>query len=315
MTVPCTRIPVASKMRKLIPTILLLLCASFCEAQSYVPFPTDSATWFDFVHVYGNEQPPSSILMVHRIEGDSVINGANYLNVYEASSSATEYIGGLREDDDRNIWWLPSSSGTDALDLQTIVIPDPPEEVLLYSFNELAIGAPVPVNSGNSNFVVTSIDSIQVDGVYRKTYRLSCQHLLGNEDVWVEGIGSVHGLFSPLQYEFEWTLSMECFTGGNSTWDNPLTSFAGCEIPMWMEQPTPRSTSLFPAPCSDHLNLRGFGAGRCTILNAIGEVCAQHPLRADGAIPVSALEPEAYVLLFEGGGGQQRRCERFIVQR
>ena len=300
-------------MRWLITSTSLCLLAHVSMAQSYVPFPTDRAVWTDYVHVYGNGNPPSSHRTRHVLQGDTTVNGFIYKKVYVVEPGETRYMCGLREDEERNIWILPA--GPDLLGIQSIIIPDPPEEVLLYAFGQLTVGEPVSVNTSNSNFVVTSIDSFLVDDAYRKSYRLSCQHLIGSEDIWIEGMGSLHGLFSPLQYEFEWTLSMECFTQDNLAWDNPLTGLEGCDIAMAADR-IPRPTILMhPVPCSDHLNVQGFGAGYYTILNAAGQVLTQHELSGDGIIPLSMVAPGLHLLRFMSTDGHQRRTDRFVVQR
>jgi len=303
-------------MRVCLTSVCFVLCVIVCEAQSYVPFPTNSATWFDFVHTGGNEQPPSSALNEHRIAGDTLINSTIYLKLYETTSGTLDYLGGLREDDDRNIWLLPAFSGFDAFDFQTFLISDPPEEVLLYSFNDLTIGEPVAVNSGNSNYVVINIDSIDVAGTYRNRYRLSCDHLIGSQDIWIEGIGSIHGLLSPLQYEFEWALALECFSQDSINWDNPFTSFQGCDIELAAGTPIrPTSTKIFPNPCSDHLSIQGFGPGQYMVQNFIGQALSKDQLVSNGEIPVSQLEPGAYLLTIESLDGWRRTTERFVVQR
>jgi len=196
---------------------------------------------------------------------------------------------------------------------RTSATRSPPQELLLYTFDQLTMGAAVPVNQTNSNFAVVDVDSIQVGDTYRRSYHLSCSDLLGAEDVWIEGIGSVHGLPSPLQYE--WALGLECFSHEAVAWDNPVSSFEGCDIILYAAQVQEKVPSLFPVPCSDQLVSLGFGAGHYIILSTSGQVLVEGDMDDDGLIPVSMIAPGVQVLHFTSADGQRRRTDRFLIQR
>ncbi len=300
-------------MRLAVAAASFLLFTFQATGQAYVPFPTTSATWFDYIHAYGSGEPPNSIVNRHVLQGDTTINGLLYKKLVQEQTWDTVYIGALREDAGRNIWILPA--GPDAIGFQNFTYTEPPEELLLYTFDQLTMGAGVPVNSTYSNFTIVDVDSIQVGDSYRRSYRLSCSHLLGAEDVWIEGIGSVHGLLSPLQYEFEWTLGLECFSHEALAWDNPVNSFEGCDIIMHAAQAQEKEPCLFPVPCSDQLVPLGFGAGHYIILCTSGQVLVEGDMDDDGLIPVSMIAPGVHVLHFTSADGQHHRTDRFLIQR
>ena len=123
-------------MRRLLPLVLCCWVARLC-AQTYVPFPTDTAVWNGIYLWNGSPNPAEQYEIVYRhvLGGDTVLEGTAYKKLhYNAGGVAWDYYGGIREDDQRNIWYRPPGWAI----LIGDVYPQTPagtDEVLLYTFN------------------------------------------------------------------------------------------------------------------------------------------------------------------------------------
>jgi hypothetical protein len=152
-----------------------------------------------------------------KLEGDTVWNGKTYKNLYtcDADPSVSNWdIGSdylYREEAGKvfkvNFW--------------------SEQEELVYDFN-LNIGDSVYVDSiyANAYAYVTLVDSIIIDGAYHKQI-----HFDSPQDIWVEGLGSLHSPFNPIQYSFLIPGGFEllCVTNQNGTiYMNP--SYHKCYI-------------------------------------------------------------------------------------
>jgi len=128
-------------------------------------------------------------------------------------------------------------------------------EVLLYDFS-LGVGDTLILNSlSDSVRVVESIDSVLIDTQYRKRWRFVQQSNSNRE--WIEGIGSVKGLFFPLLYEFENYQHLSCYEDSNVFWLNPeLTS--DC-FSVGFENTIEKKSAviyIYPNPSSEIINLQ-----------------------------------------------------------
>lgn len=184
---------------------LLIFCFVPCGllAQTYFPFPDSNAVW----HVY-NEGIENYNQYFHYVmeEGDTVMNGQAYNKVFLYYSFDTVVVG-IREDSLKRVFFYGNPAHvTDGDKLDSV------GEYLLYQFG-LNIGDTIPlykVTQNDSPRVILSIDSVFVDGSYRKRYSVSSSDLFWT-DYWIEGIGSRAGLLGPYAYEFENRWELYCF--------------------------------------------------------------------------------------------------------
>lgn len=149
------------------------------------------------------------------MNGDTIINSINYQKIFFEileEDNGQSYIGGLREDDNKNIYFFPSEA---IIETPTgHIFPNNTEEHLIYSFNNLSIGMELPINEENTSITVQSIDSVLIGDTYRKSYHLYNDMLLGY-DYWIEGIGSTRDFLSSYTYVFEWDFWTLCMTNEN----------------------------------------------------------------------------------------------------
>ena len=197
---------------------IICVCSLF-KVQAQV-FPESDAIWN--ILIDGNEH-------YYGLSGDTIISDTIYNKLYLLNDttlvidSEDEYVGGFRQEGKR-VWFRPNRPDD--------WWPGSPRETLLYDFSK---------NVGDTiwhNIILPSlhywvmIENITasiiygiVDSEYGKTYRIS-QYIndnggligIGNRSFWIEGIGSLDGLFwflydPPMsgRYSFE----LACFKQGN----------------------------------------------------------------------------------------------------
>lgn len=117
----------------------------------------------------------------HTLNGDSSFNSHDYKKMWNYIHLTYEtFFGGLLREDSNRVYYL---------------LPGEDEEGMLYDFNAEtgdtcyivnALGdySPFPV-------YITNIDMVEYFGVERTRWFLEDEY--GNEDIWLEGIGSIYG--------------------------------------------------------------------------------------------------------------------------
>ena len=160
-----------------------LINLAFC--QDYYPFPDTNAIWNSkYDGYYGSFKERFGLY------GDTTINNQVYKKVYRIEDDSTlnlnnmTYYAAIRENTSKQIF---------------VKLTDFDEDILIYDFS-LNIGDTVISNSpyGYLNYdicVIADIDSIEVENnQYRKRFKINDWEL----DYWIEGIGSIDGLFHPI---------------------------------------------------------------------------------------------------------------------
>lgn len=235
--------------------LLLLLIGLNGFSQSYTPFPMENASW---IESYFGMQTKCGYSNFYTT-GDTVINNLTYHKVTEyfhytmsdfngncngALNEGHTYRGSYRNDSlNKKVFWI-SSNNTN--------------EILLYDFN-LQIGDTIPYNPTFGVAVVTDIDSIQVNSIYHKRYKIdSCQTgWYYDNNYIIEGIGSSRGLIYGNNCPFEQFHDLVCF-GINSNYvnlDPDPSSGTSCSFlatPMSKKQ---SEIKLFPNPAHSEINI------------------------------------------------------------
>ncbi len=170
-------------MKQLILIIAAILTISVLKGQNYIPFPIENVNWNVYYRGTCQEMPPDTILLRYTIRGDTTINDVLYKKLWlergDTINPIIEAIGGIREND-KKIYY----NG------RTIYTSTEGEEYLLYDFTK-QIGDTIKHNSQEFYSVILNIDSIIIDGTYRKRYEVDNHWFYHNPDYIVEGIGSV----------------------------------------------------------------------------------------------------------------------------
>lgn len=177
-------------MKKILLLGFMLAFLANIKGQEYVPFPLDSAIW-------------SVSNMKFSINGDTIINAKTFHKYYIQSDtvsfsfdfSKSNYIASLREEN-KQLFMIPKDSLN---------------EYLMYDFSK-SVGDTIignsflflPFNSSlyNCENIIESIDSIQIQNLYRKRIKIKSTSSIPTSPIeyWIEGIGSTNGLFFPGYY-------------------------------------------------------------------------------------------------------------------
>lgn len=139
------------------------------------------------------------------VEGDTIINSKNYKKYYFQYETNNfifnkvnaRYISALREEN-KEIYIIPKDSTNELLLYKfDINIGD---TITHWSYSPFLSYSQYNINQYKS--VVESVDSLQIDNIYRKRYKLNNNNSLPTTytEYWIEGIGSNVGLFFPGYY-------------------------------------------------------------------------------------------------------------------
>jgi hypothetical protein len=239
-------------MKKIIP-LLLLTVSTMALGQNPVSFNDSNAIWtVAKTYPHTNPQNPGFIETSTKLfgyNGDTLIGTDPWLKMYQSPDtnfiSNLSYLGNIRE-----------TNGV-------VVYMDTTNSVhTLYDFN-LQLGDSVLYSFGFGNYYlkIESIDSIMINSEYHKRFHFqepSFPPFYLNE-VWIQGIGSIHGpLFpaNPKVYETEIPDStyLTCFKTNNSIlWNNPNYTKCYINIMLNTEDLTISGIKIFPNPSSDRL--------------------------------------------------------------
>jgi len=296
----------------------LLLCGAAATAQTYVPFPTDTAVWNGLYHWNGSPDPEEqySIPYQYALGGDTAFNGTSYTKLqYSEDGTTWAYYGALREDASRNIWLFPPEWAIQVGEVAPQV-PNDPVEIRLYTFDNLSVGMALDLGSQTSTITVTGIDSVLVQDSYRKRYTIQNTDLL-QPDHWIEGIGSTVDLLSPFLYEFEWFFTTRCFQAPGVAWENPDDGIVmDCDIVMATTEVEPAlSLMAVPNPGSDVLYLNGLPPSARTVelLDAMGRSSLRVPAQPTG-MDVRGLPAGVYSIRVLGPQGPERVVGRWVKE-
>ncbi len=264
-------------MRKIIIIFIVIILNQSIVGQAYYSFPKDTARWNC---LNWHQWSPSDIVLTNSqylMQGDTVINGMGYNKIYyyepDNSFSGKLYIGGLREDSIKNIYFFPFMET-----LPTpvpISFPNDSSEHLLYTFNNLDTGMVLPINVGVATIKVMDIDSVLMANDYRKRYEIHNSNLLINTEYWIEGIGSTKQLFSCFTYEFEWKDYTLCYTDSTNTYFiNSPNGEDSChyQIPIGINEIGTEPPKVFPNPASESIMIKLENKyGIVNIYNSLGQ--------------------------------------------
>lgn len=303
-------------MKKILFISISLLLFHYSNSQAYFPFPNETAEWHNLTWA---QWSPNDIFLTNSkylLQGDTTLMGQAYHKVYYNQSdynSDLSYIGGLREDLTRNIYFFPASSTIPSWG--GIFFPSDTSEVLLYTFNNLQPGTILPINQGNRTVEVISVDSILLGNSYRKRYQIQQSNLLGN-DYWIEGIGSTKDLFSPYTWEFEWSLFTLCFTDTATYYIHSPNGADSCHyyLPLGIPEETTRKLSLSPNPSTDKIKVGiagDFLPASIYLVNQLGQLIREEDFVVSPTeLDISGLNPGTYFVICNSCG--KRTIEKFI---
>jgi hypothetical protein len=174
-------------MKRRILLIVIIFKALFAFSQEYTPFPTTDAIWRGSHNFRVNDIPTTNCWEVRMHNTDTIINGKTYKKI--STKGIRENIFALREQDKKVYLRIEN------------------KDSLLYDFN-LRSGDTLNnriygLNANSPIRLVTKIDSISLNGKFRKRYNINSGAPL------IEGIGSLWGFLPQLIIYLDSSYSLE----------------------------------------------------------------------------------------------------------
>nr|NQU92444.1 T9SS type A sorting domain-containing protein [Bacteroidota bacterium] len=238
-------------MKKLSFLLIGILTSLLIFSQEYYPFPDSNAIWNKYsIHV---EYPQSVAYKIrYGTIGDTMIDNMEYSKIYRLiddtclNISNSEYFGAIREEN-KKIYTITTYHGD--------------QEILLYDFSK-QVGDTIFSNSPEGYMaypvIISSIDTIELnDGSNRRRYWLEGGYYSLLTECWIEGFGSIHGLFTPLfdlitnYYEPH----LSCFKqNGNTVYlNNYSCDKCFCSLGTSINEISEIQIQVYPNPFSDQI--------------------------------------------------------------
>ena len=189
---------------------------------------------------------------VYHIDGDSVVGSYTYKKVYKygeiskagmsmgvvcTPTTTYNYFSILIRQDDKKLF-----------------VHNGMQDSLLYDF-DLTIGDTLPItyNNWENNVVITSMDSMLIDGSYRDIFYWDPNGAMWSNHI-IEGVGSDAGLLEYLGLGFS-GFELLCYEYNGV---NYLESGTGCEFNVDVDEIEPLSLSVkvHPIPAEDELTVK-----------------------------------------------------------
>ena len=181
------------------------------NAQTYIPFPTDSAVWtVEFVNQQGPFGTEYRWPFGYTINGDSLLNGLLYSKIYYSDSAGTiDPLGlvALTREQNKMVYCVYLGDGNQL-----------PNEVVLYDYNLMPGDTfSFPSFGYQTIFIVDSVGAFQTFTGNRNAIYLSIvsnpASAYYSNPVWVEGIGDiVNGVIYHEVPWVDWWCEGLCFT-------------------------------------------------------------------------------------------------------
>lgn len=240
-------------MKNLFFLVLICTISKISLAQDYVPFPDTNAYWNTNISSWGSSSPANPIGII----GDTLIDNKTYIKLGRSLDSTfnaqnATFIGGYREENKRYYFVFPNSDST---------------EQILYDFN-LSVNDTLrfdnPYAFGIRTVQVTGIDSILIQGTFRKKYELFSKYHLTSEygqiDTWIEGIGSTNGIIYSGLIGIDINYSLICFHQNNELVYVNSPNGTCYYKELGLEQLSGQKlTSIFPNPATNQVSIEYSG--------------------------------------------------------
>lgn len=292
------------KTQNIFSALLVLLASFTIQAQTIDP----SSEWrADYSKVdVGSEWYCTNEYYRDFIDGDTIFNSKEYYKIYHSGYIYQGWCGYpgsyyyydhslhgyLREENDK--WYIFYQN----------------QDMLMFDFT---------LETGDTlkgfqtlycpyDITVYSVDSIIIDGDYKKRLQLRCGGLI-NAAYLIEGIGSTTGLWAPI-YQFEWSEQLVCYArNGISLWGLPTEE---CDLAVNVNENDEKlpSYSIVPNPAKDFSTViipSGIGKVTFTLIDIMGRIVSQESFNSPSInkIQLSSYNSGIYIGILEAKGLRQ----------
>lgn len=304
-------------MKKILIIFFGLLLFNNLSGQTYFPFPNDTAKWDCLTWHQWSPYDINLYNSSYILEGDTILEGKLYKKVYYTDDHIpcfnAGYIGGIREDSNKNIYFFPFLK---VLPNISTAFPSDTTEYLLYTFDNLSIGMTLPINEEETVIKVIDIDSILLGDSYRRRYKIQQNNLFPGDHYWIEGIGSNKDLFSSYSSEFEWELYTLCYTDSVIYYINSPNGADSCHymFPVGIKIAELSSFDVHPNPATNTIHIKTNAAiqnGYINIYNSTGHQIIQKKISAS-EFDIDIHEIKSGVYIIEFINSDSKRYSKFI---
>ena len=265
----------------------------------------------------GNMQNPNFVATTTKIygfQGDTLLNSEQWFKMFATSDSLflsnLTYLGLTRTSNNR-ILFIDTLNQVDTL----------------YDFN-LNIGDSVLFNlfgSAPEKIPIINIDSIQINGNFYKQFHFAEPTVINAFDllneVWIEGIGSIHGPIFPnhpvkFSTEISDSLLLICTRYNNQQfWQHPSYNSCYVNIVLGFDNLTQTNLNIFPNPVEDKvkINLTKTDNYSINIFNVNGQKLIEDNIVSNSlTIDLSELNDGIYFIIIDN---KKQRFTSKLIKR
>ena len=236
--------------------------------QDYFPFPDSNAIWnSQYGGYYGTPKERFGLI------GDTTFNNQDYKKVYHIVDDSTlnfdnmTYFAAIRENVAKQVF---------------VKLIDFEDEILIYDFS-LNVGDTMFSNSpfgylGYGICIITGIDSIELENnQFRRRFIIN--ETSYTQDYWIEGIGSIGGLFHPIMdYVIGSYCELTCFKDNETAVyiNNPACDKCFCTLltPVKELEKGKEFVNIYPNPATNEITIeiqKEKGTSTIKIFNLYGK--------------------------------------------
>ncbi|MFW5751965.1 MAG: T9SS type A sorting domain-containing protein [bacterium] len=303
---------------KILLIIILTISTIVGFSQNSINFVDPNATWsVASTYVNANPQNPNFVettTTVYGFIGDTLIGSDSWLKFYSTRDSNFmddfTYLGNFREENGF-IFFMDTLNSIDTI----------------YNFN-LQIGDSISYffDDESHNLKIENIDSIEIKGEFRKRFFIEEPPYppMFMSEIWIEGIGSVHGPLFPkypsvFSDEIPDSLNLTCYKVDNSiVWNNPFYNDCHVNIILSLSEFEKGEFKIFPNPVNDrltvHIPCNEKGDYTISIIDLNGKILMKEIFTKNGEIEINttSLKNNLYLLQIEVGNKTYR--QKFIKE-
>ncbi|PID94750.1 MAG: hypothetical protein CSA95_02320 [Bacteroidetes bacterium] len=304
-------------MKKLL-IIFLTISTMIGFSQNSINFVDPNATW-NVASTYPNANPENpdfveTTTTVFGFIGDTLIGSESWLKFYSTPDSNFmnnfTYLGNFRGENGF-VFFMDTLNSIDTI----------------YNFN-LQVGDSVsyPFGYGSHYLQIENIDSIEINGEFHKRFFIEEPPYppMIMSEIWIEGIGSVHGPLFPkyprvFSDEIPDSLNLTCYKVDNSiVWNNPFYDDCYISIILSLSEIEKGKFKIFPNPVNDRLTVeipkKEIGDYMISIIDIHGKILIKENYNQFGKIEINttSLKNSFYIIQIEFGNKIYR--QKFIKE-
>lgn len=279
---------------------IILLISSIAYSQDF-NIPAEGAEW-NIADVQGTTYYAKRIIS----HGDTIINSFEYAKLYEIWSAVYFQTGICKFDYlsvPYQVYQYRGAIRTDKNQTVYYVFPNEDTSRLIYDFS-VRVGDTIQIDGLDSTYsaYIQAIDTITIDEHPRKRFTLRGAHDFHDE--WIDGIGSLYGLFATFTRPWEKFVSeLTCYRESVNRIYPSNTNCDRCDlVTTSLEKQFDSPISIYPNPLHDKAIIswpKAMYARKLLIYDLTGRIIVENDLRGFEHFVIKRQEMNTGVLLVE----------------